>query len=262
MTTSDKNKTKMDRVREVLEKAAKEAASAILAKKESLNIKEKPDKDLVTDCDLASEKVIISLLREAFPGSAFTSEEAGYEEGQGWLWAIDPIDGTHNFIFGLPDYAISVAGIREGRFVVGLIYLPETRDCFFAYRGNGTYRNGKRIGVSTRDRLEQAMVAYDNQFQNHPLMLKNFKPVIDSCFTLRILGSAATDLCHVAQGVLDARILHKPKLVDIAAGLIIVEEAGGCVTDINGKGITLKSTSVVASNGRIHQSLLNILAKE
>lgn len=251
----------MDEVREVLEKAARAAVNAISAKRrEGLGIREKSYKDLVTDCDIASEKAIISVLREAFPGSAFQSEEAGYKEGENWLWVIDPIDGTHNFIYGLPYYGISIAGVRENKFVVGLIYLPETKDCFFAYQNKGAYMNGQKIGVSSR-KLEQAMIAYDNQFQNHPLMLKNFKPVIDACFTVRILGSAVMDLCKVAEGVLDARILHKPKLVDFAAGVIIVEEAGGCVTDINGEKVTLNSSSVVASNGRIHQSLLNILAK-
>lgn len=252
----------MNIIREILEKAAKEAANSILTKRtEGFNIRGKSYKDLVTDCDIASEKAIISVLGEAFPGSAFHSEEAGYKEGENWLWVIDPIDGTHNFVFGLPYYAISIAGVRENKFIVGLIYLPETKDCFFAYKNKGAYMNGKKIGVSSRDKLEQSMIAYDNQFHRHQLMLKNFKPVIDSCFTVRILGSAAIDLCKVAEGVLDARILHKPKLVDFAAGVIIVEEAGGCVTDINGENVTLNSSSIVASNGGIHQSLLNILAK-
>lgn len=250
-------------IREILEKAAKEAANSILIKRrDGFSIREKSYKDLVTDCDIASEKAITSVLEEAFPGSAFSSEEGGHTEGAGWLWVIDPIDGTHNFVFGLPYYAISIAGVRENKFIVGLIYLPETKDCFFAYKNKGAYMNGKKIRVSSRNKLEQSMIAYDNQFHRHQLMLKNFKPVIDSCFTVRILGSAAMDLCKVAEGVLDARILHKPKLVDFAAGVIIVEEAGGCVTDINGENVILNSSSIVASNGRIHQGLLNILAKE
>lgn len=174
---------------------------------------------------------------------------------------IDPIDGTHNFVYGLADYGISIAGVRENRFIVGLIYLPETNDCFFAYQNKGAYLNGKKVRVSSRDKLEQSMIAYDNQFHNHPLMLKNFKPVIDSCFTIRILGSAVVALCKVAEGILDARIFHKPKLVDFAARTLIVEEAGGSVTDFNGEKVTLNSTSVVASNGRIHQSLLSVLSK-
>jgi myo-inositol-1(or 4)-monophosphatase len=93
-------------------------------------------------------------------------------------------------------------------------------------------------------------------------MLQNLMPVVDACFTLRILGSAAMDLCKVAQGVLDARILHKPKLVDLAAGVLIVEEAGGRVTDISGNKVTLDSGSIIATNGLIHQSLLDTLTKE
>ena len=252
----------MSTVREILEKAAQEATSAIFArKKDDLNIKEKSHRDLVTDCDIASEKAIISVLQEAFPGSAFNSEEAGYKEGEDWLWIIDPLDGTHNFVYGLPDYGISICGVRENQFVVGLIYLPATGECFFALRNEGAYKNDKRIRVSSRDKLEQSMIAYDNQFHNHPLMLENFKPVMDSCFTIRILGSAVVDLCKVAEGILDARIFHKPKLVDFAAGVLIVEEAGGCVTDINGENVTPDSNSIVASSGRIHQSLLNVLNK-
>ncbi len=253
----------MNRIHEILEKAAKEAANSIIAKREEgFDIREKSYKDLVTGCDIASEKAIISVLEEAFPGSAFSCEESGHIEGEGWLWIIDPIDGTHNFIFGLPYYAISIGGARANELTVGLIYLPETKDSFFAYRNEGAYKNGQKIRVSTRDKLEQSMIAYDNQFSKEPLMLKNFKPVIDSSFTVRILGSAAVDLCKVAEGVLDARILHKPKLVDIAAGVLIVEEAGGRATDINGENVTLNSSSAVASNGLIHESLLSILAKE
>lgn len=252
----------MNRIREILEKAAKEAANSIIAKrKEGFYIREKAYKDLVTGCDIASEKAITSVLEKAFPGSAFDSEEGGHIDGEGWLWIIDPIDGTHNFIFGLSNYAISIGGVRGNELTVGLIYLPETEDCFFAYKNKGAYKNGQRIRVSTRDKLEQSMIAYDNQFNKEPLMLKNFKPVIDSCFTVRILGSAAVDLCKVAEGVLDARILHKPKLVDVAAGVLIVEEAGGRATDINGENVTLNSSSVVASNDQIHESLLSILAK-
>ncbi|MBI4180940.1 MAG: inositol monophosphatase [Chloroflexi bacterium] len=252
----------MDTIRQVLEMAAQEGSKAISAtKKEGISIREKSYKDLVTDCDIASEKAIISVLRGAFPESAFYSEEAGYEEGENWLWVIDPIDGTHNFVYGLPGYGISIAGVKENKFIVGLIYLPETNDYFFAYRNKGADMNGKKLSVSNRDKLAQSMIAYDNQFHNHPLMLKNFKPVIDACFTIRILGSAVVDLCKVAGGVLDARIFHQPKLVDFAAGALIVEEAGGVVTDLNGEKVTLNSASVVASNGRIHQSLLSVLNK-
>ncbi|MFC2047594.1 inositol monophosphatase family protein [Chloroflexota bacterium] len=154
----------MNNIREILEKAAKAAADSILTKrKDGLNIKEKSHKDLVTDCDIASEKAIISILSKAFPGSAFQSEEAGYKEGNNWLWVIDPIDGTHNFIYGLPYYGISIGGVRENKFTVGLIYLPETKDCFFAYKNKGAYKNDKKIAVSTRDKLEQAMMWNSNR---------------------------------------------------------------------------------------------------
>jgi myo-inositol-1(or 4)-monophosphatase len=253
----------MNKIHEILERAAREATRAIIAERRGgFNIREKSYKDLVTACDIASEKAIMAVLEEAFPGSSFNAEESGQTEGTGWLWVIDPIDGTHNFIFGLPNYAISIGGAQANELTVALIYAPETKESFFAYKNEGAYKNGQRIRVSTRNKLEQSMIAYDNQFSNHPLMLRNFKPVIDASFTVRILGSAAVDLCHVAQGVLDARILHKPKIMDVAAGVLMVEEAGGCATDINGERVTLNSSSVVASNGQIHESLLSILAKE
>ena len=124
----------MNTIHKILERAAREAANSILTlRRDGFSIREKSYKDLVTGCDIASEKAIISVLEEAFPGSAFSSEEAGRTEGQGWLWIIDPIDGTHNFIFGLPNYAISIGGARANELTVGLIYLPETKDCFFAH---------------------------------------------------------------------------------------------------------------------------------
>ena len=243
-----------------MKQAAEEACFAILnMKSEGIKSKRKFYRDFVTTCDIASEKAIISVLKKEYPESAFHSEEAGNIPGKGFLWIIDPIDGTHNFMRGLPYYAISIAAVWDGEIIAGLISLPETNDCFSAYKGSGAYMNGQKVAVSTTENLGDAVIAYDNQFHNHPAMAKNLPKLISECFTIRIFGAAAVDLCKVSQGVLDARILHKPKLVDFAAGALIVEEAGGKVTDFAGDKYTLTTNNIIASNGLLHHQLLGIL---
>jgi len=250
----------MHKVLDVMRQAAEEARLAILDKKrEGISNKEKSYRDFVTNCDIASERAIISVLRKEYPESAFHSEEAGSIPGKGWLWIIDPIDGTHNFMRGLPYYAVSIAAAWDGEIVAALISLPETNAHFSAYKGSGAYMNGQKIAVSDTENLGDAIIAYDNQFHNDPAMAQNLPKLINECFSIRILGSACVDLCKVSEGALDARILHKPKLVDFAAGSLIVEEAGGKVTDFSGKPYDLNTTCIVASNGRSHDRLLEIL---
>ena len=244
-------------------KSAAEAAFAAINKvgRKEILIEQKSAKDYVTNCDIIAEEQIIRVLRREYPDSAVLSEEVGYIEGKDYLWIIDPIDGTHNFMYGLSYYGISIAATQNGETVAGLIYVPDTEEYFYASRGIGAYLNGKQITVSSRTDLVEAVVAYDNQFHNEKLMLRNLPKVARSCLTVRIFGAASVDLCNIARGFLDARILHKSKPMDFAAGALIVQEAGGKVTDFSGLHYSLDTRAIIASNGHIHAQLVGVLNK-
>jgi len=255
-------KTENEAMLAAMKEAAMAGVGAIAAeKKKGISGSEKSPKEFVTNCDLASEKAIMDILKRNYPDSSILSEEAGEIKGNGLMWIIDPIDGTHNFMFGLPMYGISIAAyqMEQNKIIAGVIYLPEFDAMYAALLGGGAFLNDKGISVSKRENLTDCMVAYDNQFHKHKAMLINLGKLAPSCFTVRIFGSAVCDLAHVAEGVLDARVFHNTKLVDFAAGSLIVREAGGKVTNFKGEDVNLKTTDVVASNGKIHEQLCALL---
>ena len=175
-------------------------------------------------------------------------------------WSIDPIDGTHNFIAGLPFYGISAAYIEDNRVKVGVIYLPEFNQLFYASEANGSFVNGVKMASSELVDLSKAIISYDNQFYLSDKSIANLNMVIDSSFTTRIHGSSVVDAAFVAQGKLSARIYNATKLCDIAAGSLLVEESGGKVTDFDGNDLDLKNvTTVIMSAEKIHQDLLTLL---
>lgn len=224
-------------------------------------IKMKSYKDFVTEVDLKSEEAIINIIKEKFPEHAIYSEEIGVKEGrENYTWIIDPLDGTHNYIFNIPFFGVSIALAKGKEVIMGAIYLPAFDELFFAERGKGAFLNGKPISVAKHG-LSESLILYDNQFHKHEHMLPNFTRIVDKVFTTRIFGSAVCDLCSVARGYANARIFHKPKLCDFAAGALIVEEAGGRATDFHGNPWNIETKNLVASNGVIHNELLKILLK-
>lgn len=250
----------MDKIINTMKRAVIAANLAIKKTASELMWRKKDNKELVTNCDIASENALIEVLKEDYPNSTIYSEEVGKITGlESMLWIIDPIDGTHNFIHKIPFYAISIGVFKKGVPFAGLIYLPELDACFYALNGEDAFLNGKKISVSNINKLNLSMIAYDNQFHKHKAMLNNFSVLQEKCFTLRIFGSATVDMCNVAMGAIEARIFHKTKLVDFAAGMVIVKEAGGMITDFKGDKITPKTEALIVSNGKIHQELINIL---
>ncbi|HOI19079.1 MAG TPA: inositol monophosphatase [Candidatus Woesearchaeota archaeon] len=250
----------MEKVIEVMKRAVLKAAKSIEDSKQEMLWRQKESKEYVTNCDIASENAIIEVLKEEYPDSSIYSEEVGTITGkEEMLWVIDPIDGTHNFIHNLPFYAISIGLYRSGKPYAGLIYAPEFEACFSALKGSGAFLNDRRITVSNIEKLSRSMVAYDNQFHKHPFMLPNLAVLQEKCFTVRIFGSAAIDLCNISRGFIDARIFHKTKIFDFAAGVTIVTEAGGKVTNFRGQEININTTDIIASNGKIHEELVKAL---
>ncbi|MFC1585756.1 inositol monophosphatase family protein [Fibrobacterota bacterium] len=220
----------------------------------------KDPKEMVTEIDIRSQAIITEILNGEYGSYGIITEEkrlSTVEEEVNWI--IDPIDGTHNFIAGLPFSGVSIGLVKDGGFYLGVIYFPIEDEMFYAVQGKGAFCNDKPIRVSENGDLSKAIINYDNQFHKSKKSFDYFKVLTQKAFTVRIFGTATRDLCYTASGHINGRIWNSTKICDIAAGIVIVTEAGGKVSDFNGKSCTLKSAQVVASNGKVHDDLLTIL---
>jgi len=217
----------------------------------------------VTNVDIESERLIIPMIKKNFPQHRFLSEELGRVSGRkDYVWIIDPLDGTHNYAYGQPAFGLSIALAHMKEVILGVINLPFYGELFYAEKGNGAYLNGELIHPSNVNKLSEAYILYDPQLHKRDDMFDNVSKLYPKCFTLRIIGCAVVDACSVASGRAEARIWHKTKTVDVAAGTLIVKEAGGEATDFNGNPYTLGSTEVIVSNAKIHDELVDALRYE
>lgn len=225
-------------------------------------ITKKGEIDLVTEVDCAAERLIIKIIRKAFPDHAFLAEESQTAGDSPYRWIIDPIDGTTNFAHGLPVCSVSIAYEEKGVVKLGGVYDPCRNELFFAERGKGAFLNGKKIKVSKTRLLNDALLATGFPYhrrQDPDKYLKPFREFLMQAREIRRLGSAAIDLCYVACGRFDGYWEAVLKPWDKAAGILIVQEAGGKVTDYKGITSTLSQPSVVSTNGHIHAQVLSIL---
>jgi len=244
-------------------KIIKEAGSILESeKKKDFKIIRKSHKELVTQIDLTVQNFISNSISSICDFDIYYEEDKNTSQtiSLNKCFIIDPIDGTHNMVAGLPFYNLSLGCVVNGEPVFGIIYFPYSGEMYHAYKGQGAYKNLEKISVSQNTSLEKSIIAYDNQFHLDPKIIINYHKLLDSTFTTRILGSANRDACYVAEGVLDARVWNSTKVYDIIAGLIIVLESGGCVTDFNFDKINLTSIgSVVMSNPGVHKDLTQLL---
>lgn len=220
--------------------------------------------DIVTDADRASEQYIMESISSNFPGhDILTEETVTYSTGSEWLWIVDPLDGTVNFAHGFPHFCVSVAIAHKDELVAGMVYDPLKGERFWAVRGGGSFLNGRNIRVSTAGSLNKSLVAtgfpYDKARSKENNILE-FSRVVVKVQGIRRPGSAALDLVYVASGRFDGFWELKLKPWDQAAGMLIVEEAGGKVTDRCGAEADFRCTNIVATNGLIHEELLEVLA--
>ena len=249
-----------DKELSVARQAAQEAGRILNSKLGQINrVMKKGDIDLVTEADLQSEKTILDIIGRHFPRDRIIAEEGG-EQGQlpDRVWLIDPLDGTTNFTHNFPFFAISIALEVEKKLVVGVVFNPATNEYFEAVTGKGSYLNDKPIRVSQTERLGDALLATGFPYDIHEkpdVVLKRFKRMVVRAQGIRRPGSAAVDLCYVAAGIFDGFWEEGLKPWDTAAGILIVEEAGGCVSTYEGEPCTPFSKSIVATNAHIHDEM-------
>ncbi|KAF0244465.1 MAG: myo-inositol-1 [Planctomycetota bacterium] len=230
--------------------------------------------DLVTATDRASERAIMEYLGKRFPGHGFLGEEGGRREGAEHRWIVDPLDGTMNFAHGMPYYDVSVALERGGEVLAGAIYDPVLGEMYSAARGRGARRNGKKIRVSARAPLSQTLLATgfssalldSSKAARGPRreVREQFRRFNEFCLRARGVrrpGAAALDLAYVACGIFDGFWEGSLKAWDVAAGWVLVEEAGGEVTDFRGKPLDLFNGEFVCSNGRVHEEMLDLIRR-
>lgn len=246
---------------------AKLAGSYLLEKfRTNFAVSHKGVINLVTEVDVAAEELITARLRDAFPEHSILAEEKNTEDRGGeCTWIIDPLDGTTNYAHGFPFFSVSIGLEISGRIEFGIVYDPVRGECFTAQRGAGAFCNGGSLSVSDTDTLNAGLLAtgfpYDirTSDQNN---LTNFCAFALNVQGLRRTGSAALDLCYVAAGRLDGFWEAKLNPWDCAAGFLIVEEAGGRITDYSGRSTTIYDAEVAASNGKIHEQMISVLSDE
>jgi myo-inositol-1(or 4)-monophosphatase len=219
--------------------------------------------NLVTEMDFRSERIIVSEIRKHYPEHGFLAEEKVQERtGSPYRWVIDPLDGTTNYAHGLPVYCVSIALEYGGEIILGVVYDPSREDLFVAQKGKGARLNGRRMTVSETSRLSKSLLTTGFPYDLRESPVNNFDHFRNFAFrthAVRRCGSAALDLCYVAAGRFDGFWEMKLGPWDLAAGSLIVQEAGGRVTDFKGRPLGLDGRQVLASNSRIHREMMKIL---
>jgi myo-inositol-1(or 4)-monophosphatase len=250
-------------------KAARRAAAIINRASfdiDRIKVTEKQHNDFVTEVDQAAEQAIIEVLKTAYPDHAILAEESGASanlQDQEFVWIIDPLDGTTNFIHGFPQYCVSIALQHRGQITQGVVYDPTRNELFTATKGAGAYLNEKRIRVAKRDKMADALIGTGFPFRTAEGIdnyLRMFRVMTEKCAGLRRPGAAALDLAYVAAGRLDGFFEKGLKPWDIAAGALMITEAGGIVGDFTGESDYLYKGDAIAASPKIFAQMVSLLS--
>lgn len=252
----------------IMEHAARKAARGLVrdfGEVEQLQVSKKGPSDFVSTADLKAENILRVELLKARPGYGLLMEESAEMKGDGrHRFIVDPLDGTTNFLHGVPHFAISIALERDGEIVAGVILEPIKDELYWTEKGAGAYLNEHRLRVSARGKLMEALVGTGIPFHGsggHESYLKSFAAVMPEVAGLRRMGTASLDFAYVAAGRLDGFWEFGLKPWDIAAGILLVREAGGYVSEIGGGRNVLKSGDVLASNDKLHKPLGDLVRR-
>lgn len=231
--------------------------------KEDLSMYLKGDINPVTIADTESEKLIIGEIKKAFPHHSILAEETGGEKQESeWLWVIDPLDGTTNYAHHYPSFCVSIALLKKCKPIMGVIYHPLLNEFFYAERGNGAYLNDRPIKVSNVDKLDKAFLTTGFAYDVHETEddnVDNFRAFLKRSMAIRRGGSAALDLAYTACGRFDGFWEMRLHPWDTAAGILMVEEAGGRVTTFDGGDFDIYKKEILATNGLIHNDMIDVL---
>ncbi len=251
----------------IMIRAAEKASRALLRdfnEVEHLQVSRKGPGDFVTAADKRSEEIIFGELQKAKPDWSFMMEESGKVKGNDpdHVWIIDPLDGTHNFMHGIPHWSISIGLERKGEIIAGLVYDCTKDELFTAEKGGGAWLRNRRLRVSGRNNLEQAMVNYgqpNGDKARRDLFYKEVRAVSDVAPMVRRFASAALDLAYVAAGRIDAYWERHVHPWDVAAGVLLVKEAGGFVSSIDNDDNPVHSGTIIAGNQQVHSDIRKIV---
>lgn len=242
-------------------RAARKAGNVItraVDRIDRLEISVKAQNDFVTDVDREAEQEIIYILRTAYPDHAILAEESGSQAGSDYQWVIDPLDGTTNFVHGFPQFAVSIGLKHKGRLEQAVVYDPMRQELFTASRGNGAHLNDRRIRVTKRPDLEGALLGTGFPFKQQEHLdcyLATFRALFPRTAGIRRAGSAALDLAYVAAGRLDGFWEIGLSEWDMAAGVLLIQEAGGLVSDFAGGSDFLTTGNIIAANPKLFKSM-------
>jgi myo-inositol-1(or 4)-monophosphatase len=233
-----------------------------LDRADSLKVARKGRNDFVSEVDRGAEAEIVHVIRKAHPDHAILAEEGGADGKNDWLWIIDPLDGTTNFLHGFPHFAVSIAAQHKGKLQLGVIYAPCTQDLYVSIRGGGAVLNSRKIRVSKTVNMDESLVGTGvpiREGANLDRYLPQLRAVVEKTAGVRRAGSAALDLAYVACGRLDAFWELGLKSWDMAAGVLMVQEAGGVVSELYGGEDPLATGNVLAANGKMHEQFAPLL---
>lgn len=244
----------------------RDAGRILLEKLGRVNISKKGEINLVTEADLASEALIIERIRSHYPRHSILAEEAGdavvIGDGSSSKWIIDPLDGTTNYAHGYPCFCVTIALEHEGEIVLGVTFDPTRDELFAAEKGRGATLNGKPIRVSNAETLRDSLIVtgFPYDFKTKPQFVKHFTDFLMESRGVRRDGSAAIDLAYVACGRFDGFWEEGLNPWDVAAGKLLVEEAGGVVSYYDGSPFSIYTPPILASNGTIHNAMISVLS--
>jgi myo-inositol-1(or 4)-monophosphatase len=231
---------------------------------EALEITEKNHNEYVTEVDYLAEEAIVEVIHDHYPEHAILAEERGQQGNNEFQWIIDPLDGTTNFIHGFPVFAVSIAVTHNGQLEHGVVYDPLRQEIFTASRGQGAQLDGRKIRVSRHNSMRHSLIATGFPYRANKEHLDDYLAMLKSVITassgIRRPGSAALDLCYVAAGRVDGFWELGLKIWDIAAGALMIKEAGGRISDFHGNDAYLQSGDVVAGNPKVYAGLSKLLA--